>query len=278
MHLTGIKLGGIPPFTEPITLRFHERVNVFIGPNASGKSTLLTTLAACFSERVWGERSVGEGIHAGARFDAIELSDDWDEDEEPAFVLQSVPAVRIGSVREGLPDSPGPLSLEEYGETAEEVLKGPFSGSRLICALALLDKELPAFSSGSLFRVRGSRSGKRENFNSSRALADACSKYICDEVIRDSSSHNYIYGPDVDLVSWANRSDALSMERPILPNMGINTTDVRNFSVLDDLDRPEPTAYSGGDDSIPIYLGHLSSGTEGTLLWVRWAALKIAYF
>ena len=37
MHLTGIKLSNIPPFTEPITLRFHERVNVFIGPNASGE-------------------------------------------------------------------------------------------------------------------------------------------------------------------------------------------------------------------------------------------------
>ena len=278
MHLTGIKLGGVPPFTQPIDLKFDPQVNVFIGPNASGKSTLLTMLAACFSERVWGERSVGEGIHAGARFDAIELSEDWHEEEKPGYVLQSVPAVRISTVREGLPDNPQPSSLEEYGETPAEVLDEPFSGPRLICAFGLLDRELPTFSSGSLYRRRGSRSGKRDEFHRSRALADACSKYICDEVIRDSTPHNYIYGPDVDLVRWANRSDALSMERPILPNMGINTTDVRNFDALDELDRPGPSAYPEGEDYIPIYLGHLSSGTEGTLLWVRWVALKIAYF
>ena len=36
MHLTGIKLGGVPPFTDSIVLRFDERVNVFTGPNVSG--------------------------------------------------------------------------------------------------------------------------------------------------------------------------------------------------------------------------------------------------
>ena len=44
MHLTGIKLGGVPPFTDPVVLRFDERVNVFIGPNASGKSKLLEVI------------------------------------------------------------------------------------------------------------------------------------------------------------------------------------------------------------------------------------------
>ena len=278
MHLTGIKLGGIPPFTDPITLRFDERVNVFIGANASGKSTLLMMLYACFDERVWGVRSVNEGLHANSRFDAVEISDDWNAIDEDKWLLQSVPSVRIGSVREGLPDSPRPLNLEEYGETAEKALEGPFSGTRLMCAFGLIDRELPTFSSGPLYRRPGSSSVKRDEFNRSRALADACSKYVCDEVIRDSGSHNYIYGSDVDLIRWANRSDVLSMERPILPDMAANTTDVRNFGVLDDLDRPAASAYSEGEDSIPIYMGHLSSGTEGTLLWIRWLALKIAHY
>ena len=277
MHLTGIKLGGVPPFTAPITLRFDERVNVFIGPNASGKSTVLMMLNACFDERVWGERSVSEGIHAGARLDSIERSDDWDDDDEPDRVLRKLPAVKFGSVREGLPDSPKPLNLEEYGETAEKVMEGPFSGSRLMCAFGLLDKELPPFSSRPLYRRPGSRSGKRNEFIRSRSLADACSKTICSEVIRDSNSHNYIYGQDADLRKWVNRSDVRSMELPILPDMGINTIDARNFEALDEVDRPEPSAYPGGEDSVPIYLGHLSSGTEGTLLWIRWLALKMVH-
>ena len=278
MHLTGIRLGGIPPFTDPITLRFDERVNVFIGPNASGKSTLLTMLYASFTVRVWGERSVTDQIHASSRYDSIDLSADWDEIDEDDLVLRRLPAVQIGSVREGLPDSPRPLSLEEYGETAAVVLDGPFSGPRMMSAFGLMDRELPPFPTGGpRYRNQGALHSKRIEFVRAGNLADACSKLICNEVIRDATSHNYIYGPDVDLVKWANRSDVQSMDLPILPRMGINTTDTRNFDALDEMDRPDPSAYSEEADSIPIYLGHLSSGTEGTLLWIRWLALKMVH-
>ena len=47
MHLMRMNLGGVPPFTEPVKLKFDERVNLFIGPNASGKSTILLVLADC---------------------------------------------------------------------------------------------------------------------------------------------------------------------------------------------------------------------------------------
>ena len=53
MHITGMKIGGIPPFTEPVEFRFNERVNVFIGPNASGKSTLLQYLLTEYQEGRW---------------------------------------------------------------------------------------------------------------------------------------------------------------------------------------------------------------------------------
>ena len=48
MHLTRMRLGGVPPFTEPVEFRFDERVNVFVGPNASGKSTVCSNLISCF--------------------------------------------------------------------------------------------------------------------------------------------------------------------------------------------------------------------------------------
>ena len=31
MHITGMTIEGIPPFTEPVEFEFHERVNVFVG-------------------------------------------------------------------------------------------------------------------------------------------------------------------------------------------------------------------------------------------------------
>ena len=53
MHITGMKIGGIPPFTEPVEFEFDERVNVFIGLNAAGKSTLLQYLLTEYQEGRW---------------------------------------------------------------------------------------------------------------------------------------------------------------------------------------------------------------------------------
>ena len=59
--------------------------------------------------------------------------------------------------------------------------------------------------------------------------------------------------------------------------MGINTNDPRNFKNLSIREEPSYSAYHEDSDSVPIYLGHLSSGTEGTLLWIRWLALKMVH-
>ncbi len=38
MHVTGMTIEGIPPFNKPVEFKFHERVNLFMGPNSSGKA------------------------------------------------------------------------------------------------------------------------------------------------------------------------------------------------------------------------------------------------
>jgi len=277
MHLTGIKLGNIPPFTDPITLRFDERVNVFIGPNASGKSTLLQVLSgqikASFDD---SKRSLGD-----ADFHIHQVTDE--EFEEFAEEIKghgsegvlsasgdwsvSLPAIHIGSVREGLPGISDQPDLKNFGETAEEALDGPFSGSRLICARKLIGESLWSSDDEEFIRSRGILIRAIE-------MANSCSKRICDEMIRDTKSHNYIYGPDVR--GYLNHPDPHPARIPILPEMGVNTIEERNFLDMDIWESPSESAYRDGED-IPIYLGHLSSGTEGTLLWIRWLALKMVY-
>ena len=39
MHITRIDIGVPAAVNEIVELRFDERVNLFVGPNASGKST-----------------------------------------------------------------------------------------------------------------------------------------------------------------------------------------------------------------------------------------------
>ena len=291
MHLTGIRLGNIPPFTDPITLRFDERVNVFIGPNASGKSTLLLALENHFegvkesSKRPLGRAASHLSLCDDESFHLYLGSDnsDWETrnylsaDEEWVGTRgnrvrnpQSPPVIVVGSVREGLPSISDQPKLDAFGDTGEKALNGPFSGSRTMCASELLGKELWSLD------AEDPRSYGRLALMEAIELADACSKRICDEVISDSKSQNYI--PDPYALEYLHHPHADTGNLIILRQMGINTTDSRNYEGLPLEEQPAAPAYTQNDKSLPIYLGHLSSGTEGTLLWIRWLALKMVHY
>ena len=294
MHITRMSLGGVPPFTKLIELRFDKRVNVFIGPNASGKSTILQALAESFngpgenSKRTLskGEYILSKIIVADDHFDEIVSeqlkeyrllnvlagSEDWvgaKDDWNPS--PEKLPAIYIGSVREGLPGISDIENRYAYGKTAAEALAGPFSGSRTMCAFELLGEEAlstarNAASDNPSSRVWGT-------LGDAERLAGACSKRICDEVIQDPEPHNYIHGYDVRGYLNFPQPDLSSI--PIKSRMGIKTTDIRNFESLGAEEQPSYSAYTETPDSIPIFLGHLSSGTEGTLLWIWWLMLKL---
>ena len=297
MHLTRMSYSGVPPFTEPVQLNFDERVNVFVGPNASGKSTILLMLAECLN---WPEQNskrplsqgdvnlraafftddefvefVSELVEKGQPPNVVAASEDWHGTrDEPIMSPEKLPAIYIGSVREGLPGISNQESPDTYGETAAKALAGPFSGSRTMCASYLLGEEL---WDEEIWRTERDDPPIKERGELIKAveLADACSLRICDEVIRDSNPHNYIHGYDVR--GFLHHPQPHPEKIPILPLMGINTTDKRNFDILAFDEKPSYPAYREDLESVPIYLGHLSSGTEGTLLWIRWLALKMVY-
>ena len=289
MHLVRMNFGGVPPFTEPVTFKFDERVNLFVGPNASGKSTVLQMLADCLIGR---DKNSKRPISQGSELRRLTLTIDDEFDEAvyedppryrpPNFLSASEdwfgamyqrigdpPVVQIDSVREQLPTISNLESSDAFGETSDEALDGPYSGSRTMCASKLLGKEL--------WRTEPDEGPPmaRVILMDALTLADACSKRICDEVIRDSTSHNYIHGPDVR--DWLAHPHVDPNNIPIQHLMGINTNDIRNFDNLDFWEQPSYSAYTEDKDSVPIYLGHLSSGTEGTLLWIRWLALKMVH-
>ena len=293
MHLTRMRLGGVPPFTEPVAFELDERVNLFVGPNASGKSTVLLTLAECLiGKEEKAKRPIAQGM--GVRGFILSVDDDSDEMVKESAsriglenyltasedwvgtrtnpILHSrrsnPPVVHIGSVREVLP------GISEVGDwddskDADSILQMPFSGPRTLRAYAALGKKLwseEPSEEAPFARVELMDAGK---------LADDCSKVICNEVIVDSISHNYI--PDPWALGLLHHPQADPANIQILRMMGVNTNDVRNFDSLPLLEQPSEEAYRGYDDQVPIYLGHLSSGTEVTLLWIRWLALKMLY-
>ena len=292
MHLKRMNLGGIPPFTDPIRVSFDERVNLFIGPNASGKSTILLVLGDCLNgPEEYAKRPISQGdaslrallcaddeleeflndeYRVGRTSNVLTASVDWiGTRDEPVRKQENPPAIFVGSVREGLPGIDDQDDPREYGDTGAETLDGPFSGPRTMCASKLLGEELwrtkrvdlPDFA--------------RVTLMDTIELADACSKRICDEVIQDSKSRNYI--PDPYAMGYLHHPHADPNNITILRLMGINTTDTRNFDSLSHREQPASGAYAEYNEPLPIYLGHLSSGTEGTLLWIRWLALKMVH-
>ena len=292
MHLVRMSFSGVPPFTEPVTFKFDERVNLFTGPNASGKSTILAMLAdhligpdkdskrpisqgmsyrrlALFTDDEFDE-IVQERWEKGDLQNMLSASEDWLGSKYEPVTPESEPCVvNIDSIREGLPGISDLEDSNDYGETSADILAGPFSGLRLKCASDAFAEELwPEESSDSLVEARG-------NLMRAIRLADSCSKMICSEVIRDSETHNYIPGPDVR--GYLQHPHAHPENIRVLRGMAVNTTDIRNFDNLDMWEQPSYSAYTEDADSVPIYLGHLSSGTEGTLLWIRWLALKMVH-
>lgn len=288
MHIARMSIGAIPPISERITMEFDEHVNVFTGPNASGKSTVLLALANHFnaledrSKRpfvdLWEaeydpdefDDFVGE-MTDSEQHNAIGLSEDWVDryanlsersEIKPIFV-------HIGSVRIGLPGVSAMESVDTGSYTAAEVLNRRFSGAEVQRAFDVLGKEAWEIESNSPHHE------ERRNFMRAIGIADACSMSICNEVIRDSSTHNYV--PGWDLRGYIAHPVANLDNIRVIRGAGINTNDVRDFGILPDAERPDVAAYHEDAESVPIYLGHLSSGTEGTLLWIRWLALKMVH-
>ena len=288
MHLVRMNFGGVPPLTQPVAFRFDEQVNVFVGPNASGKSVLLKLLADNItgpkddSQRLIprGREYIGMTLipendpddPSGFKPDTfLSVSDDWPVfGLEPLRMFPAPPIVYIGAVREGLPGISNQPDPDAFGNTAAAALDGPFSGSRTMAADRLLGKELwsadpedlPCYARVTLVKAVEE--------------ADACSQRICAEVIRDARSHNYIPGWDVR--GYLNHPHPNLDRIPILPSMGLNTTDIRKFDQLPYDEEPSYSAYQEDPESVPIYLGHASSGTAGTLLWIRWLALKMVHY
>ena len=290
MHLTRMIFSGVPPVTAPVEFRFDERVNVFVGPNASGKSTALLLLA----DRLIGpDENAKMPISQGREFrrlsevpedefdefyaeetqedrlaNLVAASPDWFGTKYKYIRPEVAPAVvLLGAIRSGLPGMSGIADDYNSGTTAADILAGLFSGIRLVHAIEHLADEHWLGEPTELNKKA------RSNLLDAVRLADACSKAICDEVIADAKVHNYIPGQDVR--DYLHHPYADTGNIRILRQLAVNTTDIRNFDNLSYRERPSYEAYYEAPEAVPIYLGHLSAGTEGTLLWVRWLALKM---
>ena len=268
MHIALLDIGWLPPLEDSV-FRFDKQVNLFVGPNASGKSTILRAIKMMHSfaigeasPPIWygdsggitnipaheaHETDVGElflnyeTINDERPIVIMETSRDWTRDASGAK-WNAVPFLYVPAARVNLPemDFLGQMSAQtqdsEIG-TPPKQLFGIYSD---------------VFYSRQFEEVVGwlrseGDSRLRRSLQLALHLGYSCARNICPEVIMDHAPYPYVEERD---------EGSLISETIVHHDMGIGTSD---------------SSASG-----PLYAGALSSGTQGTLLWVWALAIKMA--
>ena len=235
MHIRAIQVDQIPPL-EHVRIDCDQRVNLFVGPNASGKSTILRAIREMYllSGDHFDQEDIPQRIRDGqtlpynehiafenskgqrAVFD-LEASADWPRDQNftkwQSVPLLYIPATRVNIPRQhifGLPVIQRGLIRTDESPAHPDIY---FAQDVEVWVETLRDT----------LNSRADQVQLREALNKGYS----CAKEICGEVIVDDRHH------------WMN----------------IGTTD----------------DYMGE----PLYAGVLSSGTQGTLMWAWDLALTM---
>ena len=249
MYVTRIEIANMPPL-EHLRVDCHERVNLFIGPNTTGKTTILRAINGLHSCEVI-DQGGNEVLLTSGGLTAVptcwlRFSDDWPQDalESPgtAVPLLYIPAIRVGLPGRNVFDPTDPYRGEELStelplERLFETDHGIFHGQYVEMAIDRLRNET---------NDPGFLTDYRRQFRNALIKGFSCTRHICSEVILGDRPYNAVE-PDIHVAGPG---------RVVHYAMAVDTID-------DEL----------GES---LYAGLLSSGTQGTLLWIYALALKIA--
>ena len=273
MHITEMTVGPAshPAFLKNVTLRFHDRVNVFIGSNASGKTSVLRVLA--------NSGLVDDTVTNPYQPVSIYVSDDWQQARNPYHVegqldwdehvlvdvpFGFIPAVRVnlsglldfdnrqlpfdkanvfGQNRDGRLD---PATIETAIDWPDNVQI--FDGRWIADAISAVFEEYQRDPAGPFRR-----------YPSMVRLAHTCAKYVAGEIIVGGPS-NYVADDFATVVYAPDEIEPLALKPSFYPGMGVRVT----------------TGRAKG--SVQDYAGNLSAGTQSVYLWMLYLAFKMACF
>ena len=256
MHITGMAIVNIPPFKRRVEFKFDERVNVLIGANATGKSTVLRLIRRI---RHTGEQGAVFSYKSHG-FAEIAVSDNWPRDVNRRHDVipkwDELPHVEIAASRSSLPlvgpDYMDSMYLPSISseETIESILEpkdalSHFHGHNVERLVNLLIDGTEDHEQVSA----------RYNFNKATSISLLCAKCICDETMENADPQN------------------LMIRR--FGNVGDDSLDTipeaYDGLVLDTID----TSWRDGGRRLRLH--DLSAGMQSSLLWIRFLALKILH-
>ena len=323
MPIKEINLEEMPQLGAPISFRCDERVNIFIGPNASGKTSILQAVfAAPFrqfmdSHQVRGDIDPDGDVEAqnqegGRDVQMTRIAANRYHWRETTVVLSSpvsskgdslllegdylvpryyIPATRVSLHRDAnlLPSltlPPDPLLWYDRHKSASlyHLVTDAIQGittfqefQRTVTRLTLSYSIFKLFDTRQgvfygrdlevaidwLKRLSTSDEPLRAQYEKALQLGYSCVKDICRDVIEDEAPYEItvtaapepVNDEPEDFDSGEAHLREEDQQPQTRPAIGIGTSD-------------NPT-----DE--PLYLGYLSSGTQGTLLWVWSLAFRM---
>ena len=228
--ITTIKIKDLPPFTEEVEFDCAEQVNLFIGPNGTGKSTVLRHIAE--------QRLNNPCVFVPASRVGLPRAKDVEG-------LRSL--IRNRPARQRLPEI-----LGEYQSVYEGRIPYYF---QYRMAERLLAEDESSISVASYFDALSS--------------AYECTKMICAEILAPEDPVAYIrrnrFTANENIVTEAGRSTRrqrlLGVAQTLYEGMGV--------SVKHDITHDPDGTYN------KLFMGDLSDGTQGTLSWVQYLALRM---
>ena len=279
MHITGMTIEGVPPFTEPVEFEFDERVNLFVGPNAVGKTTILYGVSEIPSGPPY--RSVIYPYETGDQ--RLSVSSDWpmaheeqldrEYGDSPAPKWDETPFVYVASTRLNLPgradffgniDEVDPIDSRIVQESITKPLVATSRYGRLdafdarVIRSAVAGRGLESEHLDIAIEERG-MAGIRQQFPTAIELGLRCTRNICNEVITSSSPGDFVEPGEKGIIHLGRNTWT---SPPVLHRgMGIATVDL--------------TGEWYDDET--LYAGNLSAGSQGTLMWVWLLSLKMVH-
>ena len=280
-----IKEGEALPFDGQVDLKFHEHVNVFIGPNASGKSTLLQKVLDNYRTEWTGDNLAttskpelsyinNQPVHLTSSEHCVFALEDHDADDHRGkYDVIIVPATRV---RYGeAPEKDGPITDSDthdfFGvESLSKVLYQDYIHStisalyRTIVGSPIEDEAVVdghQYSDYELLHTFVETVATEEprkagiGLKEALSVAHECAKDICREIVTGSTPLNDLAVREVESDSGLPKPEA-----QFELGVRVQTNDMHHGRRVPSLD-----------------MTSLSAGTEGTLWWTRLIALSLLF-
>ena len=284
-----------PPFTAPVEFEFDERVNLFVGPNATGKSTLLSTLFERLAGGVegipafcpWGMLDFAEstgGVQAVRGTPGL-LVDLYNADHRRSFYyLVGTPLIAIPATR--VPHIAGKPIQPMFQSGTDRVIAGgfsqPFDGkdvNRIADELReeigrLWEEEREEFS-----EIYDNNYTNSDNYDDlydflTELAAHRQMAYVnAANEFQNAVERSYLCAKKIcgDIIVGDSPHDATVVHHST-SDAGLPTVDatLESGTRIKTVDPAQRKA-----DAEPLHIRQLSDGTQGTLWWIRLIAFAL---